>query len=563
MIRGGGGIRSEIYHRIRAHFQFQNERMLFPDIGNRTRFSVNIYSFPVSDPKFHHISNLFEPETVDACFSHDDTGPVPVLKDTAGQWDIGGHRQRIISVSGLELKLFSRLLDSENTPPAEARLPALHSTDLVSVLRKFSHQQRKIRHLSDEFSCTPMFNETIDQRNGTIKRATQFPEFTQDFVYSGPHFSIGNPLSKTPRSSCRIKSDYDPIDLTSVSEDYMPRTNYIVQRHEISNINRIPVLPWIPRDRPRSARVVTRTYRSIHRRMTGPSGERSLISALIPPNFGHIYTCIGSSFLDDKKLLDFHGMCISLPLDFLVKVLSVSDIHGALLDSSPFPEIEDRIRLSVHLRVLALNCLTKQYSQLWSDTWTDEYCQDSWTKYEPRLRHDYFLGLNSIWSREFALRSDFERRQALVENDVLVAIMLGLSLEELISIYRIQFPVMQLYERDTWFDARGRIVFTASKGLPGVGMPRKAIPGDSSYGLTTASTHTQNIALGWEDVLHLREGVVTRDVLDDTQPGGPVPKTIKYHAPFDRCDRETDYRIAWEEFERRLGVSRAKGIDSG
>ena len=33
---------------------------------------------------------------------------------------------------------------------------------------------------------------------------------------------------------------------------------------------------------------------------------------------------------------------------------------------------------------------------------------------------------------------------------------------------------MRQYERDTWHDANGRIVFTASKGLVGVGLPRKA-----------------------------------------------------------------------------------------
>ena len=37
-----------------------------------------------------------------------------------------------------------------------------------------------------------------------------------------------------------------------------------------------------------------------------------------------------------------------------------------------------------------------------------------------------------------------------------------------------------------------------------------------------------------------------------TLPTGPVERTITYHAPFDRCDREQDYATVWAEFTRRL-----------
>ncbi len=30
--------------------------------------------------------------------------------------------------------------------------------------------------------------------------------------------------------------------------------------------------------------------------------------------------------------------------------------------------------------------------------------------------------------------------------------------------------------------------------------------------------------------------ILSRTITDDTQPSGPIQRTIEYHAPFDRCD---------------------------
>jgi hypothetical protein len=46
----------------------------------------------------------------------------------------------------------------------------------------------------------------------------------------------------------------------------------------------------------------------------------------------------------------------------------------------------------------------------------------------------------------------------------------------------------------------------------------------------------------------MKTGTVSRTIIDDTLPEGPVERTLTYVAPFDRCDRVEDYRVAWKRF---------------
>ena len=167
----------------------------------------------------------------------------------------------------------------------------------------------------------------------------------------------------------------------------------------------------------------------------------------------------------------------------------------------------------------------------------------SWhPKNDPRLPNSFFKDLTPTWQRNCALRADYVHRQALVEIDMLVAQALKLTLDELITIYRVQFPVMQHYERGTWYDCNGRIVFTNNKGLAGVGFPRKG------------KGRGANKEIGWEDIAEMPSGAVSRTIKDDTLPGGPIERTITYEDPFDRCDRMQDYRLAWEVFQGDAGI---------
>ncbi len=509
----GGPFRREVFSRLRYHFQFQNELSLFQEVDHHMKFSINVLAEELSKVSFKHIANLYIPRTVDACFEHHGKGPVPGIKDDENHWNVNGHNDRIIHVTEKELTLFAKLYDSEGTPAMEARLPALHATTLLSVLQKFADQPVKLGDLEGQFYSTQHWNETNAQQDHTIRRETRFPKDASELILSGPHFFVGNPFYKTPRAECSLNSHYDVLDLTELPEDYLPRTNYVPDCSPADYLKRTPRVPWGDK------KPVTEFYRLAFRGMIGSAAERTIIGAIVPGNgCGHIHGVQTTCFRDAKLLLAASSVAFSIIGDFFIKSTGRSNLHFTW---GSFPVIE--LTPTIFVRLLALNCITEYYADLWASTWQESYREESWAKEDPRLSNSFFGSLSPDWNRDCAFRTDFMRRQALIEIDVLVAKALGLTLEELITIYRVQFPVMRQYETDTWYDQNGRIVFTASKGLPGVGLSRSE----------------------WNDIKDTESGVVARTVMDDTLPGGPFERTIEYIAPFDRCNREEDYKEVW------------------
>ncbi len=523
----GGLARASIYSRLRRHYQFQNELLLFPEIQHQKKFSINIFGTARRQIGFVHMANLFAPVTIEASLAHGGQGSVPGLKENDA-WAVAGHRDRVIEVDRDVLRLFAELYDEPRTPAEQARLPALHARQLAPVLDKF----RASRRLADieRWDASFIFNEAYAQADGVIRKGTMFPASPSSLILTGPLFYVGNPLYKTPRRVCTQNSQYDVVDHEAIPDDYLPRTNFVPGVPTAEFAARVPRLGFAD----------DRSHASVPRivvpNMIGPAGERTLQPALVPAGVTHVNTVNSYAFADTKALLSVSSCWSSVVADFFVKSTGAGHFQPNMARQMPVPE---KHLAELAARVLVLNCLTTHYADLWRDAFDPAFRKDRWAKSDPRLPPAKFEALTPEWTRDTPLRTDYARRQALVEIDVLVAMAFGLTLDELKTIYRSQFYVMRAYEADTWYDRRGRIVFTNSKGLVGVGLPRNKIKGDPTP--------------AWNDVKDMKSGTVEQTIVDDTQPGGPRDRTIVYEAPFDRCDRERDYDIAWAHFERRFG----------
>ncbi len=532
----GGALREKLYPRLRYHFQFANERKLFPEVHHHTQFSLNVYGGPLP-VSFDTISNLYDVKSIVECYEGDASAPVPGIKDENGEWNVKGHPDRIIHVTKKELDVFAKLFDGSERWD-EAILPVLHLSSLLDVLKCFAEQKRTIGTLGDAVYSTPIWDETNSQYDGTIVAEIKYPETPDNVIYSGAHIGVANPYFQTTRSNYKVNSDYDHVDLNYIPDGYLIRTKYQPSHNSDAYMQKLPSSPWGK---------ITDFYRIIHRRMVGCASERTLTCAISCKGIAHVNAVLSLLLQDCMDMVCFAGCESSLPYDFLLKIIGKMNVNQSTL--SPFPVFDGRKYGKILLRTLLLNCLTGYYADLWRKCFDNSFTTDNWSKCDPRLANSRFSSLTSEWTWNTPLRTDYERRQALVELDVLTAMALGMTLQQLKNIYRIQFSVLQSYEEDTWYDANGRIVFTKNRSLTGVGFSRAEFENVGAVQPTVRGSDA------WDGAMKNAPAgyVFARTITDDTQPGGPVARTIEYVAPFDRCDREQDYDTAWKFFAQKYG----------
>ena len=517
----GGLFRNSMYEHIRRHYRFENEFKLFQDVGNAMKFSLNVYGNARTNA-FEAIFNLFDPKSIDYCYEGTSDDIVEGIKDDNGNWNTHGHKDRIIKIDKSALLLFASLIDG-NDNWKEARMPTIHAKQILEVLQCFASQSLVIDNIEGHMFVADLWNETTAQEDGYIVRNVHFPESTLDMIYSGPHIGGANPLFQTSQRDCKTHRAFDSVDLSSVGAQYVQRMNYSVACDLQRYLGRLSTTAW--------GNKYNQNYRVISRKMLNLSGERSLISCIAPPDSMHTNGILGLACKKHEDTVFIAGLFASVPYDFFVKTMGRQNLYEDNAGKLPVPETV--LKDEIIARTLVLNCLNTKYVTLWESLWKDSYNSFHWASIDQRLNSDFYRNLKFTWSKDCSLRTDYERRQALIELDVLVAMALGMTLNQLKTIYRIQFPVMQQYEQETWYDSKGRIVFTTNRSLTGVGFERK----EWENGIKGATAGKK----------------FYRTIMDDTMPGGPTEHTIEYVAPFDRCNREKDYETAWKFFEEKYG----------
>ena len=531
----GQPLRRVVYHHLRYHFQYQNELSLFAEVHHETKYSENIYGPWKDEIRFASISNLFTPETIEGCLIPDNShGICGGIKDENGKWNTKAHNDRVVWFREKELQILSDTFEN-GTPWDVVKLVSIHTQEIIDVLDKISKYPT---HVKDKPNIiTECLHETGAVDAGIIKRYTKEPDFSKyEMVYSGPIFYVSNPLYKEPKKDCKLNSDYDAINLSGISADFFARTNYVPIIPIKDYVNLFKGFPKQNADGITSYGQWIDYYKIGFRKMVGSAAERTLICAVLPRRTAHIHGVISISFLNRYDAVDMAALCAATIMDFYMKTLGVSNVQSSRMQSFPI-DVAPIYKNALYSRTLLLNCLTQHYADLWQDCWNKAYKDEHWSISDPRLKP--FSGLTETWTWATPLRNYFERRQALVEIDVITAMALGLSLKDLEMIYSIQFPVLQQNEGDTWYDQKGNIVFTCSKGLTGVGCDRPewnairgtvAADGNSYDGNSEPYTHTI-------------------DPKKSELYGG---QQVTYYPPYTKCDRIADYRRAWAFFEKRF-----------
>ncbi len=508
-----GVLREATYTRLRRHWQFINELQFF-EVHHLVAYGIHVYGAP-REPQFMSAASLYHPDTVVRSLLHDGSGAEPGLKDDAGAWDLRPHAARIVNVTDEVLESWKDALESADLPVRRTRMVYTVNRSAAIVFAKISDLSR-VGAMNPQFSLG--WDEGADFKKGYFAREWGASRAWDQVILQGPHVHVSTPFYKSPNETMRHNLDWSAIDIEAISDDLIPATSFKrsapLQRYDHAYDS------WLVENPGAGA---TREYARDHfriawRAMAANTGERTLIPALIPRGAAHVdglmSLALPSHELSETAALE--AVLSSLIIDFLVRAAPKKHIRSHAISRLPSVD-ESRMKGELVLRALRLNCMTTAYADLWRECFDPAMQSDSWTGGFAHTRRRPFGEVGPKWTRETPLRIAADRRQALVEIDALVALGLGLTADELCTVYRTQFPVLYGYDRKTYlYDSSGRLV-------PNEVLTKWRTKGDR----------------------------LSEDERIATNPAG---NTYTYELPFRFLDREADMREAYAEFERRLGA---------
>ncbi|WP_406392071.1 class I SAM-dependent DNA methyltransferase [Streptomyces sp. NBC_00882] len=507
-----GVIRAAAYRHLRVHAHFVNSaNWAFDDLDRAWPFGIHIYGIS-QEPDFLHVSELRDAGVLQDSLVHDGRGATPGIKHN-GSWDIRPHRERVVHVDASLLASWQALTGSTG---GAAQAPLLYPV-LVG-------EQGAIEALAAYPSVLadygPMissgYHEASAKKDGLIRWGNQAVPELADVVLQGPHFAGALPFSKEPRIPCRSNRDWDSLVPTKLPEDCVPVTNYVRATDEATYLDAQD--SWL-------AKPFTSYFRLAWREMIPFHGSRSLRAALIPPGPAHIHA-VRSMALETNQLTVLNaGFWATLPLDYLLRISGRGHLDVTDARKMPAAAPDHPLAPALLLRTLRLNALTTHYAPLWAELfdprWAgyENWANPNWPGLKPLA-----ASLKPTWEYDTPLRTEHERRAALVELDALVAVWLGITADQLAAIFKSRYPQLYDYESATYFDANGR----------------KIAADFNTYGHGQTKQDYLDLMAHLEDPEH-------------------TPPPAGYYAPFYKADRETEMRAAHNHFQARLDAEIAAG----
>jgi hypothetical protein len=493
-----GPFRAATYPRLRLHANLINERMLFDEIDHRNEFSIHIYSAP-NKISFAHLSWIFEPAVIMQSLRHDGLEALPGLK-FKGAWDIRPHAKRVVRVDRDLLAEWNKLLGKSEVPVEETKILYPVTTSELEPIAKLAEVGHRFGEIDPDI--TAGFHESADKKAGYFedidkvtgledKEAAKKVDSWDEVILQGPHFTVSTPFSKVPRTPLRSNGDWDQIELPTLPENSIPLTNYrrsvdlqsylgrqdkwvdheLWERMKSDHSERERISRWLlevtgitsqeitddlidSRLKAESGRPYTDFWRMAWRMMIQVNNERSLYPVLIPPGPAHIHGVQSASSHDLRTDIAQIGFMSSLILDYYLRATGVGNLGSGTARNLPLVPSSHPLMTALIFRSLRLNCLTNTYGSLWTELYDNAvFAAEEWAFPWPGL--DPLNQPGPHWDYSTPLRTEHERRAALIEIDAITAVMLGITAEQLKAIYTARFAVLSGREEQTWFDVEG------------------------------------------------------------------------------------------------------------